>query len=120
MVRAILWWLAGIASLGFGVVVSVLAVYLTRDARLRRTAVERLAGAACPRCATPIGAALALAAQLDWKERMRQAHAYAAKHGLMIRVDTRFRFDCSACQAALSFDPSELAPVLDHRPTTAG
>jgi len=120
MRSAVLWWLGGIALLALGAFVAAVTAYLARDVRLRRSAAERLAGAACPRCATPIGAAVATAAELDWLERVRRAHAYAAEHRLRIRVDTRFRFSCTKCAAALSFDPSELTPELDERPKTAG
>ena len=118
MPRAILCWLGGIALLALGAFVAVAAVYLARGARRRSRAAERLARAACPRCASSIGAAVAAAAELDWLDRLRSAHAYAALHRLRIRVDTRFRFSCAMCAAALSFDPSELAPELDERPKT--
>src|SRR5450432_3962615 len=120
MPRSVWCWLGGIALLALGALVAAAAVYLVRGVRLRSRAAERLASAACPRCASAIGAAVAAAAQLDWQERMRRAHAYAAEHRLMIRVDTRFRFSCAMCAAALSFDPSELAPELDERPKKVG
>jgi hypothetical protein len=78
------------------------------DGRLYRTALERLAGMACPSCGAPVGAATASAARTDQQERARRAHEHAGENNWMLRrrVDTSWRFDCPACGAALAFDPS--------------
>ena len=94
-----------------------IALAVLRAARLRRTAVERLAALPCPRCAVRVGRGAALAARTASEEAVRNAVAYAHQHGLTIRTDQRWHLACLGCGTALVFEPHrERDLAVDHDP----
>jgi hypothetical protein len=96
------------------VVATAVAIILVQGQRLNRTAVERLARLACPRCDALIAPETAASARVDWQERTRRAHEHARIHSLRLRIDPLWRFRCAACGTALTFDPSAAGPPLDQ------
>ena len=91
-----------------------MAIIVRQGQRLNRTAVERLAGMPCPRCGALIPTETAASARVEWQERTRRAHEHARIHSLRLRIDPLWRFRCTACGAALTFDPSEARPPVDQ------
>jgi hypothetical protein len=92
-----------------------IALAVLRAARLRRTAVGRLASLPCPQCTAPVGRDVALAARVASEEAVRNAVAYAHQHGLTIRTDQRWHLACAACGASLVFEPHrERDLAVDH------
>jgi hypothetical protein len=96
---------------GLAAVVIVVLVVM-QGQRLQRTAPERLAGMACPKCGAAIPAQTAASARADWQERTRLAHEHARAQGVSLRVDPLWRFSCSGCGAALTFDPLSRHPPI--------
>lgn len=100
--------------------IPAIVVALVQDARLWRTAVERLAKLPCPRCGTVIGTEVAGWAKAEWTERTRQAHEHAREHNLKIRLSSFWTLHCSSCAAPLVFSPSGVGLHVDeHRPVSA-
>jgi hypothetical protein len=98
----------------FGVAAFVLLRgYFVRVARLRRTAVERLASLPCPKCGAPVGISVAAEAKAAWSDATERAHAYAREHLLRIRIDSRWHFTCASCGGRGSFHPEETAILPD-------
>lgn len=96
--------------------IPAIVMALVQDARLWRTAVERLATLPCPRCGTVVGIDVATRAKEEWTERTRQAHEHARTHGLRIRVDGSWRFRCPSCCVALMFLPVGVSVHVDEHP----
>lgn len=89
-----------------GVLIAVVTAGVVRVGRLHRTALQRLGRMVCPRCSAAIPLATAAAARDDWRQRVERAHAYAAEHNVILRIDPCWRFPCPGCGVALVFDPS--------------
>jgi len=112
-VHALLIAFATFAILGLVIAIAV-AIILVQGQRLNRTAVERLAQMACPRCDALIAPETAASARADWQERTRRAHEYAGIRMLRLRIDPLWRFRCAACGTTLAFDPSGSHPPVDQ------
>jgi len=97
MIGAVVLALTGLTAVGF------LAV-LVHAQRTMRRAVPRLAALACPKCGVVVGGEAAARIAERRAEEIGRFHAEARERGVILRIDSRWRFDCPACGVALTFD----------------
>jgi hypothetical protein len=80
-------------------------VLLAHTERLVETAEQRLAELPCPRCGVAIGAKAAADAKIARDESIRKMREMAGNVMLRLRIPPHWSVTCSACGAALRFDP---------------
>lgn len=78
---------------------------LWRVERLVKSAPERLASLACPRCEAVVGVDAAAKVRARREEDMRRLRERAGNAMLRLRIDPFWRFPCPACGVELKFDP---------------